>query len=79
MAGCEPEALVPLSVENESNKSLRQFNAVVDELNRGESNVNFNNSVLTMLLRESLVGNSNTAIICNVRTDEVEETISRLK
>lgn len=79
MAGCEPETMDPLSVENESNKSLRQFNAVVDELNRGESNVNFNNSVLTMLLRESLVGNSNTAIICNVRTDEVEETISRLK
>lgn len=67
------------SLQDKSNRSLYWFNAVIDELNRGEKNVSFNNSVLTMLLREPLAGKSNTAIICNIRSDVIDETMPALK
>lgn len=81
MAGSEQMATVPLSnlLNEDSNKSLYSFNAVIDGLSKGEQDISFKNSVLTSLLRESLVGKSNTAIICNVRADEVKDTISTLK
>ncbi|XP_037032467.1 kinesin-related protein 4-like isoform X3 [Bradysia coprophila] len=81
VAGCDPMTEVPLSdsLDDESTKSLYWFNVVVNGLHKGEKNINFNNSVLTTLLRESLTGTSNTAIICNIRPDVVEETISTLK
>ncbi|XP_037032465.1 kinesin-related protein 13-like isoform X1 [Bradysia coprophila] len=81
VAGGELMTEVPLSdtMESVSNKSLYWFNVVIEGLNKGEKNINFNNSVLTALLREPLTGKSNTAIICSIRPDDVEETISTLR
>ncbi|XP_037032466.1 kinesin-like protein KIN-7I isoform X2 [Bradysia coprophila] len=80
VAGCEPMTKIPISdsLEDETTKSLYWLNVVINELDKGEKNINFNNSILTALLRESLTGTSNTAIICNIRADEVTETASTL-
>ncbi len=75
MAGCEPMT----KIADNGNKSLLQLNYVVSELSRGRTNIDFKNSTLTTLLQESLSGNSNTAIICNINADAFEETISILQ
>lgn len=82
VAACEPMTESPSSesLQDEGNKSLYWLSVVIDGLNDGENNINFNNSILTMLLREPLTGKSNTAIVCNVRPDDdAEKTIATLE
>lgn len=64
---------------NDDKKSLMWLNFVISELSEGKKDTQFCNSILTSLLQESLAGNTNTAIICNIRADVVDETISTLK
>lgn len=68
-----------ISTDKLNNKSLLSFNFVINELSEGKMDINFCNSSLTNILQEQLAGNSNTAIICNIRKDVVAETISTLK
>lgn len=64
---------------NDDKKSLMWLNFVISELSEGKKDIKFCNSILTNLLQESLAGNTNTAIICHIRSDIVDETISTLK
>lgn len=65
--------------EDDNNKSLLWLNFVIHELSEGKQDIDFHNSRLTHIMQESLAGNANMAIICNIRTDAVGETISTLK
>lgn len=67
-----------LKNENDSNISLLWLNVVVNELSERKADINFGKSNLTQLIQESLTRDS-TAIICNIRKDVVDETISTLK
>lgn len=62
------------------NKSLFEFSKVIGDLARQRNNVVFRNSKLTHILKDCLVGNSKTFIICAVNPsiyhlDETENTL----
>lgn len=61
--------------------SLSVLGDVIKCLGEGKGHVPYRNSILTMVLKESLGGNSHTAIVANVSpsSDNYDETISTLK
>lgn len=70
-----------LKEANNINKSLSQLGLVILSLCRNSSNhISYRDSKLTLLLKESLSGNSNTVIIGTISSDinNINETISTL-
>ncbi|KAL3246715.1 hypothetical protein MRX96_057451 [Rhipicephalus microplus] len=62
------------------NVSLSFLTQVISKLSRGErGHINFRDSKLTRILRNSLGGNSHTAIVCTVNPCSMEQTLSTLK
>lgn len=60
------------------NKSLLELSLAIKSLSNGE-NVIDTNSQLNKIVRGSLGGNTNTAIICNVATVGVDQTALTLR
>lgn len=75
VADCEP---ISDSSGDGSNTSLLWLKTVINALSKGEKDIKFNKSILTTLLRESLIGKTYTALVCNVKAVEIVETISAL-
>lgn len=70
-----------LKEANNINKSLSQLGLVILSLCRNSNNhISYRDSKLTLLLKESLSGNSNTVIIGTISSDisNINETISTL-
>lgn len=62
------------------NKSLLSLSCVIQKLSEGDVEfINYRDSKLTRILKDSLGGNSNTAIICNVTPAALEETYFTLR
>ncbi|KAL1440909.1 hypothetical protein MTO96_009076 [Rhipicephalus appendiculatus] len=62
------------------NVSLSFLTQVISKLSRGErGHINFRDSKLTRILRNSLGGNAHTAIVCTVNPCSYEQTLSTLK
>lgn len=63
------------------NMSLTTLGMVINAIGKGEKHIPFRDSKLTMLLRESLGGNSKTCLICtsSKRRFYGEESINSLK
>ncbi|XP_049269570.1 kinesin-like protein KIF27 isoform X3 [Rhipicephalus sanguineus] len=62
------------------NVSLSFLTQVISKLSRGErGHINFRDSKLTRILRNSLGGNSHTAIVCTVNPCCMEQTLRTLK
>lgn len=62
------------------NVSLSFLTQVISKLSRGErGHINFRDSKLTRILRNSLGGNSHTAIVCTVNPCCMEQTVRTLK
>lgn len=69
---------IQLKEGGDINKSLMFLCLVIQDLSKGEKFIRYRSSKLTRILQNSLGGNSNTAIICNVTPAAVEETNSTL-
>lgn len=64
----------------DDNKGLLWLNFLMKGLSEGkQEDINFNNSTLTALLKESLIGNSTTAIVCHIRSDVIPESLMTLQ
>ncbi|XP_065306658.1 uncharacterized protein [Dermacentor albipictus] len=62
------------------NVSLTFLTQVISKLSRGErGHINFRNSKLTRILRNSLGGNAHTAIVCTVNPCCLEQTLRTLE
>lgn len=67
------------------NKSLSTLSKVIDELSKrdrqGKSHISYRDSVLTWLLKESLGGNSRTAMLATISpaVEHMSETLSTLR
>ncbi|XP_064455061.1 uncharacterized protein LOC135366319 [Ornithodoros turicata] len=62
------------------NSSLSVLGQVISKLSRGErGHINYRDSKLTRILKNSLGGNAHTAIICNVTPASVEQTLCTLR
>lgn len=89
LAGCEKISKTgasgkTLEEAKKINLSLSELGQVINNLTKVKNDkqyVNFRNSILTMLLKESLGGNSKTALICTLSKQMVhlEESLSTLQ
>ena len=63
------------------NKSLTTLGRVIDILSKNESSsyVPYRESILTKLLKESLGGNSKTAMIATITNENIDHTLSTLR
>ena len=63
------------------NKSLSVLSNVIEKLQAGDANPPFRESKLTMVLKDSLSGNSKTLAIvcCSPLSDSVNESVSTLR
>lgn len=51
---------------NKINLSLSTLGRVINQLAKGEAHISYRDSILTRVLKDSLSGNSNVVMICNV-------------